>query len=100
MTRIHSLALVALSASVGCYHVTVVTGAPMAPQTIDKGWQNGFVYGIVPPGEISTKEACPQGIAKVETERSFLNGLVNSITYSIYSPSHTTVTCASGPVAK
>lgn len=100
MTRIHSLALVVLIASAGCYHVTVITGAPAAAQTIDKGWQNSFIYGLVPPSEISTKEKCPQGVSKVETERSFLNGLVSAITYSIYTPLHATVTCASGPVAK
>jgi hypothetical protein len=100
MTRIHSLALIALIASAGCYHITVVTGAPATAQTIDKGWQNSFIYGLVPPSEISTKEACPKGVAKVETERSFLNGLVSAITYSIYTPLHATVTCASGPVAK
>jgi Bor protein len=100
MTRIHSLALTALIASAGCYHVTVVTGAPPAAQTIDKGWQNSFVLGLVPPTEISTKDACPRGVAKVETERSFLNGLVGAITYNIYTPLHATVTCASGPVVK
>jgi hypothetical protein len=86
--------------SAGCYHVTVITGAPAAPQTIDKLWQNSFVYGLVPPAEISTRETCPQGVATVETERSFLNGLVGAITYSIYTPLHVKVTCASGPVAR
>ena len=87
-------------ASAGCYHVTVVTGAPSTSQKIDKPWQNSFVEGLVPPAEISSKETCPQGVAKVETERSFLNGLVSTLTYSIYTPMHATVTCASGPVAK
>ena len=100
MTRIRFLAMIVVIMSAGCYHVTVVTGAPPSTQTIDKSWQLGFVYGLVPPGEISTKETCSQGVAKVETERSFLNGLVSSLTYSIFSPSHATVTCASGPVAK
>ena len=100
MTRNRLLALIALMASAGCYHVTVVTGAPSASQKIDKPWQNSFVEGLVPPSEISSKETCPQGVAKVETERSFLNGLVSSLTYSIYTPLHATVTCASGPVAK
>jgi hypothetical protein len=45
------------------------------------------------------KAQCTQGVAKVETERSFLNGLVGAI-YDIYTPIHTTVTCASGPVAR
>ena len=84
----------------GCYHVTVVTGAPVAPVTVDKEWQNSFVFGLVPPPELNTATTCPKGVAKVETERSFLNGLVAALTQSIYTPMHTTVTCASGPVAK
>jgi hypothetical protein len=84
-----------------CYHVTVITGAPPATTpTIDKQWQNTFVYGLVPPAELSAKEGCAQGVAQVDTERSFLNGLVGAITWSIYTPMHVTVTCASGPVRR
>jgi hypothetical protein len=82
----------------GCYHITVVTGAPAAPTTIDKPWQNSFVIGLVPPPEVNTATQCPQGVARVETERSFLNGLVGAITQSIYTPMHARVTCAAGPV--
>lgn len=84
----------------GCYRVTVVTGAPAAPTTLDRPWQNSFVLGIVPPPEINTSAACPSGIAKVETEHTFLNGLVDAITQNIYTPIHTRVTCAAGPVTK
>ena len=84
----------------GCYHVTVITGAPAAPTTIDKQWQNSFVYGLVPPPEIDARSTCTQGVSKVETERSFVNGLVSFLTWQIYTPIHATVTCASGPVAR
>src|SRR5947207_13985692 len=84
----------------GCYHVTVITDAPAVLTTIDKQWQNSFVIGLVPPAEIDSKAACAQGVAKVETERSFLNGLVGAVTYNIYTPIHATVTCATGPVAR
>jgi Bor protein len=89
-----ALALAALLLA-GCYRVTVVTStAPTATQ-VNKEWQNSFVAGLVPPPELNVKEQCPQGIAKVVTERSFLNGLVAALTQSIYTPMHTTVTCAS-----
>ncbi len=84
----------------GCYHVTVVTGAPASPTTLDRPWQNSFVLGIVPPPEINTSTVCPSGVAKVETEQTFLNGLVGAVTQSIYTPIHTRVTCAAGPVTK
>ncbi|MEY4856225.1 MAG: hypothetical protein RL409_2841 [Gemmatimonadota bacterium] len=91
------VALVALGA---CYRVTVNTGAPPAATVIDKQWQISFVYGLVPPPAIDAKQSCPQGVASVVTERSFLNGLVGAITYSLFTPMHATITCASGPVAK
>jgi len=80
----------------GCYHVTVVTSAAPLGTKVNKEWQNGFVSGLVPPPELNVKDQCPEGVAKVETERSFLNGLVSALTWSIYTPMHTEVTCAAG----
>jgi Bor protein len=98
--RRNLLALAAAAALLsGCYRVTVLTGAPEAPTpAIDKPWQNSFVIGLVPPPEVDTQSKCPQGVAKVQTEHSFLNGLVAALTWSIYTPIHVTVTCATGPV--
>jgi hypothetical protein len=93
--------LLALATAVllsGCYRVTVTTGAPAAPTTIDIPWQHSFVYGLVPPQELSTAERCPNNVSKVVTEQSFLNGLASALTWSLYTPIHVTVTCASGPV--
>ncbi len=98
MTKILSVvALVALSA---CYRVTVNTGAPPAPTVIDKPWQLSFVDGLVPPPAIDAKQTCPQGVASVVTEQSFLNGLVGWFTSRLLTPMHAKITCASGPVAK
>ena len=97
-TRIVSMvALVALGA---CYRVTVNTGAPPAATVIDKPWQLSFVYGLVPPPAIDAKQTCPQGVASIMTERSFLNGLVGALTSNNFTPMHAKITCASGPVAK
>lgn len=104
--RSRTLAVLAAAALVsgGCYRVTVITGAPPADSTtvkpVDKPWQLSFVYGLVPPPDVDTKAQCPQGFAVVQTERSFLNGLVSALSWSIFTPMHTKVTCAAGPVAK
>ena len=100
-TRMMTLIILAAVAT-SCYRVTIITGAPPADSSrvVDFPWQKSFVYGLVPPPEITTKEKCPQGFAVVETERSFLNGLVGAITYSIFTPMHAKVTCAVGPVAR
>jgi hypothetical protein len=95
---------VALCAAVlllsGCYRVTVITGAPTTAQTIDKPWQMSFVFGLVPPPELETRPKCPQGVAEVMTERTFLNGLVGALSSSLITPMRVKVTCASGPVSR
>jgi hypothetical protein len=78
----------------GCYHVTVISGTSPSPTVVDKPWQNSFVYGLVPPPELNVKEQCPNGVQKVETETSFVNGLVGALTWSLYTPIHAKVTCS------
>ncbi len=86
-------AIVALS---GCYHTTIETGLPPSTQTLEKPWASSWVYGLVPPQTVETASRCPNGVAKVETQISFLNGLVALITFAIYTPMTIVVTCA-GP---
>ena len=93
MIRFTLLTLGALVAS-GCYHATVETGKPPAPETIDKPWASSFVFGLVPPGTVESAQKCPNGVAKVETQQTFLNGLVYLLTFGIYSPMAIKVTCA------
>jgi hypothetical protein len=78
----------------GCYHATVVTGATPGSEKIEKEWASGFVFGLVPPDTTETQSKCPNGVAKVETEHSFLNGLVAFFTIQIYTPMHITATCS------
>lgn len=78
----------------GCYHVTVISGTSPSPTVVDKPWQNSFVYGLVPPPELNVKDQCPNGVQKVETETSFVNGLVGALTWSLYTPIHARITCS------
>ncbi len=80
----------------GCYHTTIETGLPPGTQTLEKPWASSWVYGLVPPKTVETASRCPNGVAKVETQISFLNGLVALITFAIYTPMSIQVTCA-GP---
>lgn len=90
------LAAVVLLPSSACYRITVVTGAAPAPETVSRPWQLSWVSGLVPPPELNVKEACPQGVARVQTQRSFLNGLVSSMSNGILTPMSVKVTCAAG----
>lgn len=105
MSRI-ALLLVGTLLSQGCYHATIETGKAPGPETIDKPWASSFVYGLVPPSTVETAQKCPNGVAKVETQQTFLNGLVNLLTFGIYTPMAIKVTCAArssadaGPVIR
>lgn len=91
--------LVALLPAAACYHQVVETGKPASPTVIDKPWQLSFIYGIVPPPAVSSAAQCPGGVAKVETQQSFLNGLVAGLTFGILTPMQVTITCAVGGTA-
>lgn len=93
--RVARVAMVlAILPAAACYHQVVETGKTASPTVIDKPWQMGFVYGLVPPPALNTAAQCPGGVAKVETQHSFLNGLVASLTFGIITPMQVTITCA------
>ena len=82
--------------SAGCYHATIDTGLTPSTQTIEKPWASGWILGLVPPSPVATMSKCPGGVAKVETQLSFVNQLVAWLTAYIYTPMSIKVTCAQG----
>jgi hypothetical protein len=96
MKKSRLAALVLLTLSAACYHATIDTGRAPSPQTIEKHWASGWIYGLVPPSAISTAQKCPSGVAKVDTQLSFANQLVSFLTAGIYTPMDIVVTCAQG----
>lgn len=87
-----SLATVLLA---GCYHATIETGLAPSPQTYDRAWAHGWLYGLVPPSTAETQQKCgPKGVAKVETQLTFANMLVGNLTLGIYTPMSIKATCA------
>ena len=78
----------------GCYNAQVLTDRTPSNVVIDQPWALSFVYGLIPPTPIDASETCKDGIAKVETKLSFLNQVVNGVTFGLITPMHITVTCA------
>ena len=78
----------------GCYAASVDTGRPPSAKVISKPWAACWIFGLVPPPKVMTATECPGGVAKVETQRSFLNQVVGAITFGIYTPMQIVVTCA------
>lgn len=90
----YALWIVAAVLLSGCYHTKVTTGLTPSSQVVEIPFAHSFVYGLVPPNEVRGAEQCPSGVAIVESEISFVNGLVAALTFSIYTPMHIKVTCA------
>ncbi len=89
--------LMAVFAVSGCYHATVNTGVAPGTRLIEQQWAKSFVFGLVPPDAVNAMAECGnQGVARVETQISFLNGLVSMLTFSIFTPIEITVTCGQG----
>jgi hypothetical protein len=84
----------------GCYHATIETGRAPSPVTVEDKWADSWIYGLVPPATINPTPRCTNGIARVETELSFLNQLVGFLTLGIYTPMSITVTCAQGSATR
>jgi hypothetical protein len=95
MTTMWKVALaVAIVLVAACYHATVETGLTPSTQVLEQSFASSWIYGLVPPKTVSTTSRCPGGVAKVETQHSFVNQLVGFLTLGIYTPMHIRVTCA------
>ena len=80
----------------GCYHQVVHTGAtPATGNAVVKKTAAIFFFGLT-HAEINTTADCPSGVAVIETQQTFLNGLVSVLTLFIYTPRTVTITCAAG----
>jgi hypothetical protein len=86
---------ITLTAS-GCFHQQVVTGKEAGSTVIENKWATSLIAGLVPPPVVETAQQCPNGVARVETKISFLNGLVGGLTFNLYTPMTVKVTCAAG----
>jgi hypothetical protein len=87
-------ALVGLALLAGCYHQVVQTGRAPGPVVVSHPWTATWLWGLVPAEEINVTSQCPNGVATVETQQSFLNGLVGGLTLGIYAPRDVQITCA------
>ena len=88
------LFIAAVAVSTGCYKATIETGRPASGQTVRQDWAHSFIGGLVPPSTVNTASQCPNGVARVQTQLSFLNMVANAVTFGIYSPMSILVECA------
>lgn len=83
----------------GCYHQVVSTGLPAGETKIMKPWTATWIFGLVPATPIDVRAQCPGGVAEVDTQMTFLNGLAAAVTLGIFTPRSVTVTCSGAGTA-
>jgi hypothetical protein len=90
-----SVAAVAVAAGACFEHnYTIGVGAPAGVLVHDE-WRHHWLGGLIDPNnELMLSEVCPSGNATIESEMTFLNGLVSVLTSGIYSPTTVRVRCA------
>lgn len=76
-----------------CYQATHIVGNGPAGSAEVKGKNNYFVFGLAQGKQADTK-AMAAGATdyKIDTEHSFVDGLLNVITFGIYNPTSVVVT--------
>ena len=88
--------MLSLVAATGCYHQVIRSGKAPGTKVVEKPWTATWLWGLVPATPIDVTSQCQSGVAIVETQQSFVNGLVGGLTLGIYTPRTVKVTCASG----
>ncbi|WP_298494892.1 Bor family protein [uncultured Algibacter sp.] len=90
--RLFTIAFTASILLTSCYSYTSVVGAGAKGNTEVTKWNHYLIGGLAPIGVSDTKEmANGSKDYTIFTRHSFVNGLVNAITFGIYTPTTTTV---------
>jgi len=91
LKNVFLVATVALLMS-SCFVQTHVVGDGAQGNNEVSQWNHYLIYGLAPVG-VSQPENMANGSEDytVTTKHSFVNGLINTITFGIYSPTTTTV---------
>jgi hypothetical protein len=83
----------------GCHKIYYHNGGPLISNksaALVNEWHHDGVIGLVEFSEpVNLKGYCSSaGWSTVETENSFLTGLVSAITYALYTPREANVVCS------
>ena len=90
------LMTVLMVSTTACFHQIVNTGRTPSATVVEMPWVSTWLWGLVPATPIDVRSQCPTGVAIIETQQSFANGLVGGLTLGIWTPQSVRVTCASG----
>lgn len=94
-TALGAVVLAAAALGTGCYRNTYTTGLPQGGGTyVQKA--PFFLWGLVGQKDVDMRRVCPNGVAWFQNRATFVDGLLNLVTFGIYSPLTIEVRCSSG----
>jgi hypothetical protein len=82
-----------LITSAACHRVIIDSGLEPSAEVHHEEWNMAHASAIY-PAEVDAREYCGGRWARVETKQSFLNGVVEALTFGIISPMDVRVVCA------
>lgn len=93
MSKLAVVTVVAALALGGCYKINYKTGLPPGGGTHSTKVSH-FLWGAAGGGDTDVGAQCPDGVAAVHEEKSFVDQLISSLTGFLYSPTSVVVECA------
>jgi len=84
-----------------CWKHTFTVGAGgVDGQQVYKKWHHHFLFGLIGDTNVDVEKVCPSGNATIKDQHSFVNGLIQTLTFGIYGPTTAKVYCDDGKQAK
>ena len=83
----------------GCLKTRIVTNQDDSVEQAELPWAHGFVNGLVPPinAPLNAESTCNgAGVSEVYFRQTFVQGIAQGLTSSLYTPQRFTATCAQG----
>ena len=91
---------VLLASSIGCMKASVaiqpVSGSVDARAADNTEKAHFLLWGLVGDGTINVADICPNGAHWMQSQATFVDGLLGALTGGIYSPRTIYIKCASG----
>jgi len=92
------LPVVLLVGLTGCFHFHYITeDEPLSPPAME-AWHGNLIFGLFEVSDpVEVPRLCPAGYGRIDSEMTFLNGLVSAVTFRIYDAQTVTVACRAAP---
>lgn len=94
-----ALALVLATSACATHKINYSNPRVSASGQVHEKKQSFFLWGLVGGDEVDLQNTCPNGVARIASQSSAVDGILTVITGGLYSPMSVKVQCAADGVA-